>query len=243
MTLDLIVITTTFGAAFIHGVSGFGFALIAMPVLSGFTSIHVAAPLVALATLTNNTLLSIYYRQSFDLAIVTNLLLGSILGIPFGLLALRYVPEAWMLVTLGSVISAYAIYSLVRPHVKPISKSKAWAYGAGFLSGILNGSYNLPGPPIVVYGSSQLWPPEQFKGNLTAYFWANAMFAVIGHSAQHRYSESIIQQVAIAVPGLILGLSLGVLLSRLFDPAFFRKVINGILTAIGVRLVILGFQP
>ena len=95
--MELIIVITTFVAAFVQGVSGFGFALVAMPILSGLTSIQTAAPLVALTTLTNNLLLCLYYRQSFDRNVVKNLLLGSVLGIPIGFLALEYLPTALML--------------------------------------------------------------------------------------------------------------------------------------------------
>lgn len=241
MTIGLIIVITTFVAAFVQGLAGFGFALVAMPILSGLTSIQMAAPLVALTTLTNNLILCAYYRQSFDRKVVTTLLTGSILGIPIGFLALGYLPAAWMLMTLGLIMVTYAIYSLVSP-VVPILKSKLWAYGAGFLSGILLGSFNLPGPPIVLYGSSQRWSPETFKGNLTSFFWVSVAIVVLGHGLQNRISRDIIDQFLMAIPSLVSGLFLGVTCAKSFDPKVFQKVITGILAIIGVRLIILGIQ-
>ncbi|MBE9065970.1 sulfite exporter TauE/SafE family protein [Leptolyngbya cf. ectocarpi LEGE 11479] len=237
--MTLIIVITTFVAAFVQGVSGFGFALVAMPILSGVTSIQTAAPLVALTTLTNNLILCIYYRQSFDRNVITNLLLGSVLGIPIGFLALDYIPTALMLIGLGFVIVTYSLYSLVSP-VVPVLKSKLWAYGAGFLSGILLGSFNLPGPPVILYGSSQRWSQEKFKGNLTSFFWVSVAIVVVGHGFQNRISEEIIRQFLIAIPGFILGLFLGVVLAKKFDPNIFRKVITVLLLVIGVRLIVSG---
>ncbi|MGD1856323.1 MAG: sulfite exporter TauE/SafE family protein [Leptolyngbyaceae cyanobacterium] len=237
--MTLIIVITTFVAAFVQGVSGFGFALVAMPILSGVTSIQTAAPLVALTTLTNNFILCIYYRQSFDRSVITNLLLGSMLGIPIGFLALDYIPTGLMLIGLGLVIVTYSLYSLVSP-VVPVLKSKLWAYGAGFLSGILLGSFNLPGPPVILYGSSQRWSQEKFKGNLTSFFWVSVAIVVVGHGFQNRISEEIIRQFLIAIPGFLLGLFLGVVLAKKFDPNIFRKVITGLLLIIGVRLIISG---
>ena len=177
MTTAFTTIIITFLASFIQGVTGFGFALIAMPILSGLTSIYVAAPLVALITLTNNTMLGIYYRRSFDRKIVGQLLLGSVLGIPFGFLVLQFMPTAWLLTALGVLIVAYALYALIGPAI-PSLQAKAWIYGTGFASGILFGSYNLPGPPVVLYGNSQHWPQEKFKSNLISFFWINAVLVV-----------------------------------------------------------------
>ncbi|NEZ54466.1 sulfite exporter TauE/SafE family protein [Adonisia turfae] len=237
--MALIIVITVFGAAFIQGISGFGFALVAMPILSGITSIQAAAPLVALTTLTNNLILCIYYRQSFDRKVVTHLLLGSVLGIPIGFLALNYIPPGLMLITLGLIIVAYALYSLRSPAV-PVLKSKLWAYGAGFTSGILLGSFNLPGPPVILYGTSQRWSPETFKGNLTSFFWVSVAIVVVGHGFQNRLSADIIRQFLMAVPSVMLGLLLGVILAKKFDPNVFRKIITILLAIIGVRLILSG---
>ena len=248
-TTVLIICLTTCFAAFVQGVSGFGFALIAMPVLAGLTSIYVAAPLVALTTLTNDTMMGLYYRRTFDHAVVGQLLLGSILGIPVGLLALQYLPAHWMLMMLGLVIVAYAIYALIdsimpswRYPEKGTLQSGQWSTGVGFLSGILIGSYNLPGPPVILYGNSQGWSQEKFKSNLTGFFWVNALLVAIGHGMQHRISTEVFHQYLITIPGLIIGLSAGIILSKLFNPLIFRRVILGILIVLGSQLFKLGMQ-
>jgi len=241
MSLTLILILTAFLGAFVQGVAGFGFALIAMPVLAGVMSIYVAAPLVALATLTNNTVLGLYYRRSFDPAIVGQLLIGSVLGIPFGFWALEHVPTAWMLMALGAMIVAYGLYSLVGPNL-PVLRSPSWRYGAGFAAGVLMGSYNLPGPPVVLYGNTQRWTQAIFKSNLTSFFWVNAVIVVLGHGLQNRISAATFQQFLIIVPSLFLGLVFGTFLSKFFNPVWFRRVVLGLLIVIGTRLFVLGVQ-
>ena len=161
------------------------------------------------------------------------------LGIPIGFLALDYIPTALMLIGLGVTIVIYSLYSLVSP-VVPVVRSKLWAYGAGFLSGILLGSFNLPGPPIILYGSSQRWSQEKFKGNLTSFFWVSVAIVVLGHGFGNRISEEIIRQFLIAIPSLMSGLFLGVVLAKKFDPNIFRKVITVLLAIIGVRLIVSG---
>jgi uncharacterized membrane protein YfcA len=240
-TIEQMMLATVFMAAFTQGVTGFGFALIAMPVLSGLTSIYMAAPLVALTTLTNDTLLGFYYRRSFDRGVVGRLLVGSVLGIPGGLLALQYIPAVWLLMTLGTVIVAYAGYSLVSPGL-PKLQSQRWVYGTGLLSGILIGSYNLPGPPVILYGDSQRWSQEKFKSNLTSFFWVNAVLVVVGHGFQQRIFAEIFHQYLMTIPGLVLGLLAGVVLSKFFDPLVFRRTVLGVLIIIGIRLIMLGVK-
>ncbi|MEL6354701.1 MAG: sulfite exporter TauE/SafE family protein [Cyanobacteria bacterium J06627_28] len=241
MTTEMIIVVTILFASFVRGVSGFGAALIAMPVLSGFTSVYEAAPLVALIGLSNDTLLGAYYRRSFDWAVVSQLLVGSVLGIPLGFWVLRFAPEGGMLSALGLALVAYALYALLSPAM-PALKSRRWIYGTGFVSGILNGSYNLPGPPVILYGNSQGWSQEKFKGTLSSFLWGNAVLIVLGHGIQHRFSALILQQYLIAMPSLFVGTFVGIALSKSFDPLMFRRVVLFILVVIGLRLVALGMQ-
>ena len=243
MTPDLIiVILITITAAFIQGASGFGFALVAMPVLAGLTSIYVAVPFVALGTLTTNTFLWMYYRQSCDLKIVGQLLVGALLGLPLGFLVLQYIPVKWMLITLGFMIVAYGIYALASP-VMPVLKAQGWIYGAGFAAGILMGGYNLPGPPVILYGSSQRWPQVEFKGILSRFFWVNAFIAVLGHGLQNRLSKEVLYQFLVTLPGLVIGLFMGIVLAKSFNPLIFRRSVLALLIFMGIRLIILGVWP
>ncbi|EDX86099.1 conserved domain protein, putative [Synechococcus sp. PCC 7335] len=241
MTTEAIIILTVGVASFIRGVSGFGAALIIMPVLSGLTSIYVAAPLVAILGLTIDTLLCFYYRRSFDWGLVAKLWIGSILGIPLGFVMLRFIPGNWMLLALGLMIVVYAIYALFDPAM-PILQSQRWMYGTGFLCGALGSSYNIPGPPIILYGNSQRWGQEKFKSNLSVFFWGNAVFVVLGHIVQNRLTETVFQQYMIAIPSMIIGLFSGIILSRFFNPLVFRRVVLVILILVGIRLFVLGLQ-
>ncbi|MBE9060508.1 sulfite exporter TauE/SafE family protein [cf. Phormidesmis sp. LEGE 11477] len=241
MPLEAIIILTVGAASFIRGVSGFGAALIIMPVLSGLTSIYVAAPLVAILGLTIDTLLCLYYRRSFDWGLVGKLWLGSLLGIPLGFVMLRFLSGNWMLLALGLMIAAYAVYALFDP-VMPVLRSRRWMYGTGFLCGALGSSYNIPGPPIILYGSSQQWSQEKFKSTLSVFFWGNAVLVVTGHIVQNRLTETVFQQYLIAIPSMVIGLSSGIILSRFFDPLLFRRIVLVILIFVGIRLFVLGLQ-
>ncbi len=238
MSTELIIVLTVGVASFVRGVTGFGAALIAMPIVSGLTGVYTAAPLMAIIGLTNDTLLCLYYRRSFNWGIVAHLWIGSALGIPVGFLILRVFPGDSMLSALGIVIAAYAIYALFDP-VMPILKSRQWVYATGFLCGALGSSYNLPGPPVILYGNSQRWSQDKFKSNLSIFFLGNAVLVVLGHVAQDRFSSAILHQYIIAVPSIAIGLFSGIVLSKFFNPVLFRKVVLVLLVAIGIQLFLI----
>jgi len=172
---------------------------------------------------------------------VLKLLAGSVVGIPIGFWVLGVVPANVALAVLGVAIAAYAIYALVSPSLPRLS-SERWLYCTGFISGMLNGGYNIPGPPVILYGNSQKWSQNTFKSNLSGFFLFNAIFVVIGHGLQHRISSTIVQQYTIALPGLVAGTILGIALSKFFNPIIFQKTVLFILLAIGIQLSRTGLQ-
>ena len=109
----LLVFLIIFLAIFIQSVTGFGLALVSMPLLTAVLGIQMAAPLVAFFGLVAEIVLLIYYRSAFNLGVVWRLGLASIFGIPLGVLALRVVPEEVVLTALGLVVAGYAFYALL----------------------------------------------------------------------------------------------------------------------------------
>ncbi len=165
----LLVSLVIFLAVFTQSLTGFGSALVAMALLPALIGIRTATPLVALVGLTIEIALLLRYHAAFRLQSVWRLIVASLLGVPLGLLLLRRVDERLALVILGCVLVGYAVYALLgRP--LPSLKSNGWAYGTGFVAGMLGGAYNTSGPPVVIYGDAQRWPPAEFKSNLQGFF-------------------------------------------------------------------------
>lgn len=228
-------------AAFTQSLVGFGLALVAMPILANVLVLEVASPMVAMCGLVNSFCLWRYYRQSLRIDPVLRLLSASILGIPVGLYALHVLPRAPLLVGLGGVIASYALYSLLGARL-PELRSPNWGFGFGFVAGMLSGSYNIPGPPVVLYGQCCRWSPAEFKGSLTGYFWCNTVAVLVGHGLQGRITGAVVGLWAIALIPLLLGFGLGIVLSRRINPNRFRTLVFGGLLLSGMRLVGVGLQ-
>ena len=87
--LEVLIIFIVFFAAVIQTISGFGFALMVMPLLVLTLGIQTAAPLVALTGCTLYTVNLLRYRQAVNLSEVVRLAAAAMLGIPLGVLAIR----------------------------------------------------------------------------------------------------------------------------------------------------------
>jgi uncharacterized membrane protein YfcA len=235
--LIVAVVAIVFFASFTQSVVGFGTAMVGMPLMVMALEIRIAAPLIALLGLTLETIMLLHYRQSVNLMVMWRLIVAAVLGIPLGVLAIQRIPEQVVLTALGLVIAGYAIYGLLRLRL-PRLESNLWAYGAGFLSGLLGGAYNTAGPPVVIYGHCKRWPPEQFRGNLQGFFLVIDIVVIANHAAVGNLSAEVWRAYVIALLPLALGFIVGTRLAKRIDPALYSRIVLVMLVLLGVRLVL-----
>lgn len=235
--MNVIFITAIiFLAIFTQTVSGFGVSLVAMSLLVNFIGIREATPLVALVAMTVELIILIYYRHDFNLGAVTRLSGASILGIPIGMIFLRQVEVGILTTILGIILLAYSLYALLGPAL-PQLKHPSWAYGLGFLAGVLGGAYNTSGPPVIIYGTCQRWPPAEFKSNLQGFFMLVSTVAAIGHAISGGMTITVWQNYLYALPAIALGVVVGLSLDKRIKPQTFRQIILILLLIMGVRLI------
>ena len=226
-----------FFAIFTQSVTGFGLALVSMPLLTAVLGIQTAAPLVALFALVAELILLIYYREDFSLRVVWRLAIAAVAGIPLGILALRTIDEQVVLTVLGLVVAGYALYALLNFRL-PTIQQPVWAYIAGFAAGVLGGAYNAPGPPVIVYGNCRDWPAAQFKSNLQGFFLFNSVLIATAHLLADNYTPLVFRGMLVALPAVAAGILAGVSLAKRISGGLFRKLVLWLLLGIGVWLII-----
>ncbi|MCK5746808.1 MAG: sulfite exporter TauE/SafE family protein [Oricola sp.] len=175
------IILVIFVAALLQGALGFGFALVAMPLLALMLGTQATAALVALCGCVLAALMLFHYRRDVHFGEAAGLILSAAAGVPLGIFILAHAPRGPLLVALGLLIAAFSLYSLLRPPAKEL-KDRRWGFVAGFLGGILGGAYNIPGPPVILYGAMRRWSPARFLGVTQAFFLPLAIMIGAGHA-------------------------------------------------------------
>ncbi len=233
----LLIALTVFIAIFVQSFSGFGLALVMMPLLSSMIGVHVAAPLVALIALLAEAIILLRYREALNLQAVKRITLASLVGIPFGILAVRYVDESIVLPVLGIVVAGYALYALSNLRLPEI-RHPGWAYGLGFVAGVFGAAYNTSGPPVIIYGTCRRWPPAEFKSNLQGFFLVNSIMVAAAHGLGGNFTPTVLQDVLIALPAIALGALAGFSLDGRINPAQFRRIVLVLLVVLGGTLIV-----
>lgn len=235
---SFLVFLIVFAAIFTQTVTGFGLALVSMPLLALVLPIQVAAPLVALFGLVAELLLLLRYRTALNVRAVAVLIGASVVGIPVGVYVLGEMDEGVVTAVLGVIVAAYALYALLGLRLPALS-GRWWALLFGFVAGILGGAYNTSGPPVIIYGSCRRWPPLEFKSNLQGFFLVISLVVVVTHFFSGNITAVVWYNFFIAVPALLLALFAGFSLDQYIDAQRFRRIVLLFLVLLGFSLILL----
>jgi uncharacterized protein len=235
-TTTIAVLTILFVSTLVRAVFGFGNALIAMPILA-MTAIGMktATPLIALIAAILSLAILVKDWRIIDLKCTWRLLIGTLPGIPLGLLLLKGPYENTGKIILALVIMGFSLYCLFRPRL--FSLKRKWAaYPFGFLAGILGGAYNSNGPPIVIYGTLSKWPPDCFRANLQGYFFPANVIIIFSHGLGGLWTPTVGWYFLLSLPAVMLSVWIGNHLNRMIPQGEFDRYIHIILILVGALL-------
>ena len=232
---QVIIAVVVFAAALLQTLSGFGFALLAMPLAAMAVGLKTAAPLIATAGLILNVVNLVRHRRSIDGRELLRLTAASVLGVPIGVWALVNVDETLTGRLLGLILIAYGLYALLRREaLRPCSGR--WAFPAGLAAGCLGGAYNTPGPPVIVYTSLRGLPKEEFRATLFSFFGLNGALVVAAHALSRNLTADTVFYLIAAVPALAAGILLAARLDGRLKRERFHTFALVVILLLGVLL-------
>ena len=227
-----------FLASLTQGITGFGFALIAVPLLSlSIPEMRNITPLIVLYSLIVNIIIAFKIRHHIYFKKVLPLIFFGIIATPIGAGLLTYVSVKTLKIIIGLVITFTAIAMFKNFKVR--IRNENLSYGiVGILSGILNGSTGLSGPPVVLFLTNQNLHKDVFRANLTFFGIATNIFAIILFIIKGIINASVLQNSIAYFPALIIGSLLGIKLSSKINEKLFRKVTISLIALLGVYTII-----
>src|SRR2546423_5730327 len=198
-----------FAAGFIQGLTGFGSALISIPLATFFVPLPFALAVFAVVDFANGLRLGLENPKSAILGDIARMVRLMMAGIVTGTTLLVNLPRQAPLTALGVFVLGYAIYSLSRRGA-PAAVSRNWAFLAGFCGGLSGTLFGAGGPPYAIYLSHRQLSKEQFRATmtLTTIFSIGlrlTAFAVTGLLTQ----DGVWLTAAAAIPGGLLSVFIG----------------------------------
>jgi uncharacterized membrane protein YfcA len=204
-------------------VTGFGFALLAVPSLVLLLPVRDAIVVAALVSLGNISLVALSTRGHADRWTVARLLLGSLVGMPVGL-AVLLVLAADVLRVLVGVSTVVMAVAVARNLTLPVRGAGA-DVAVGFACGILSTSTGMNGPPLVLYLQSRKLAPTAFRATLARFFLASGVLSQISFALGGILSSGALLLAAAGVPAALVGHRLGTAVVARVSPRLFRRLV------------------
>ena len=237
---DLIVVAiASLIGALVKSVTGMGYPLIAIPILTLWIGVESAVAVIALPNVVANGLLSFGVRHergaTRDLPV---LVVTAVLGAVAGTFLLVRAPEEPLLIGLAASVFVFVVQRLRSPDLHLDAKLTArWAPLAGLLAGLSHGAVGVSGPIVVMWLHGYRLPKDAYVFALTIIFLVGGMaqlgvLVLTGEFDQDRSTASLVALVA-----TLCMVPIGTRLRSRIDAVAFERLILAILVLSGAALL------
>jgi len=217
-------------AALAQAVTGFGFALLAVPTMALFVDTRDAVIISALLGTFTSGVQAWTDRGDVDADAARRLLAASAVGMPLGFFAFVVASETVLRGLLGGFVLA-ATWILWRGAAVPTGPRMDWVMGAA--SGALNTSLSTNGPPLVFLLQARGLPPERFRATLYRVFAVMGAVTIVIFAAAGRIGADALLGSAVALPASVAGLAVGWRIRRRLPAERFRTLVLVLLAVSG----------
>ena len=195
-------------AAIVRGLTGFGFAAIAVVGLAMLGSLQQAVPLVLFLEVASSVMLLRSAWREADYRLLKRLLLASACGVPCGVLLLTSIDSGGLAVGVYLLVGLLAILGLTRIRL-PLGEGRTGAWLVGASSGALIAAFSIGGPLVVAWLSHCGLRAHALRATRIMFFFVVDIAALGGLAAASAIPADTGRQALLMVPALLLGLWLG----------------------------------
>lgn len=233
----MIVVVAVFVAGSVQMLAGFGFALLAMPIITLAVPVERAVVIVSLISIVTTMWQSVQLRRHAVQPLVRRLTVSSLLGMPLGLLTLEVVDDRPLRIALG--VCVLIATGLLARRLSLVHAGPALDHAAGFVSGVLNTSVGTNGPPLVFVLQARHLEPDQFRATIVSVFVFGNLFALTLFALAGKITGAAAGAAAIAAPAWIAGQLIGWRLRPHIGGERFRTLVLVLLALTGTSAIAL----
>lgn len=226
-------VVCVFLAAIVRGFSGFGFSLLAIISLSLVLPPAAIVPTILMLEVAASLHLLPSIRKDVHWRSVGWLLAGCIAATPIGTYLLARVPEAPMKLALAVCVLIAAIL-LLRGFVLKKAPGPAATFGTGMASGVLNGSFGIGGPPVILFYFSTPAAVSVSRASVIAYFLGTDLAGLGFLGLEGLVTWDSLTRFALFLPALLVGVAVGHRSFKGADTTAFRKWVLRLLMVLAV---------
>lgn len=217
--------------------TGFGYALVAVPIFA--LAVDTRTAVVATTALGFFLTAGTGYRERSHVQVPTarRVFLASLVGMPFGLVALAKLDGRWLSLVIG--VTVLVLVVLIWRRVS-LPRGAGVERGAGMASGVLLTATGMNGPPLALALQALNYPARQFRATMQAIFVGQDLIAVIAFGVLGFVNVEVAAVVLGGLAGIPVGWLVGDRLMRKMSEQQFRTgvllvlVATALVTLVGV---------
>ena len=234
--LGAFVLATFFGA-FIAGIAGFAFGLIASAIW-----LHVITPAQSAALISGYAIVvqgvAIWkLRNALQVARLFPFIAGGAAGIPLGALLLRTTSADHLRGSIGLLLVLFSVYGLARPKFQLRGAGRVGDGLVGLASGIVGASTGLAGLPVIVWSTTRGWSKDEQRAVFQPVVIAIFAMTLLWFGASGMLTMDVLQLFFMGLPAALLGTWLGLQLYGSLEEARFRRIVLLLLLISGLSLL------
>ena len=229
----LVLVLAALIAGVARGFSGFGGALIFVPIASAVVGPTLAVPLLLFVDVVLTPGLIPKAWRNADRQNVGVMAMGAAVGVPLGTYLLTHLEGTtirWGIV--GIVVALLALLmSGWRYHGRPHASLTA---AVGMTSGLFSGAAQVGGPPVVAYWLGGNFTPQTVRANIVLYFAISSLLSIASYLVAGILTWETVQLSLIIGPTFALGLFSGARLFSLTNEIVFRRICYGLIAGAAI---------
>jgi uncharacterized membrane protein YfcA len=240
--MDAVAVIAIICAFIVKGMCGFANTLVFSSIMS-FTSNNInITPVELIVGYPSNIYIAWKERKGISPKVCLPLACFVIIGIIPGVLFLQTGDTEVIKTLFGFVVVFLGIEMLLRERQKEKRKSSRLLLAIiGIISGMLCGLFGI-GAFLVAYISRTTDNQQQFRGNICIVFLLENTVRIILYSLTGILNFGILKQAILLLPFMVIGLVIGMLLSKKSTEQFVKKLVIILLILSGISLIVNNFR-
>lgn len=241
MSMIIIIIAAIIAlGSFTQGLTGFGLALVSVPLLSLAVDVKLAVPIAGIYGWLITFPVVWKMREHVQWKVAFIMFIGSLPGSYIGADLLKRLPPEVILITMGVVLIISSLYSMCAQGALLKKSSHPVSLLVGSFSGALGASVGESGPPAIAYTSMLPWSSDQTKATIVFFFMLQMIGAIAGFWSQDLLTPEVFSYVYTSIPGFVIGLIIGLFAyAQLHKYKIdYHKIIHSILFFVGIILIV-----
>ena len=233
-----IVVAGALAAGFVNGLSGTGYALVALGFWLQAMSPLTAAPLTALCGVAGHVQSLPTIWKGVRWPRLWPMLAAGIVGVPIGTMLLEHVRTSPLKIGVGTLLILYSAWmAFVRRPPIVTGCGRAADAAVGLTGGVLGGMASLSGPAPAIWAQLRGYGKNEQRGINQPYNMSILLLALVSAGIAGFLDRSFFIWAAITVPVTLIGARLGLMLYGRVDDTGFRRIVLGLLMLSGATLI------